>query len=97
MRTIVGLAIASFVSIVALGGTAHADCKIEDKPGPIAHVEFIEGKRVIVIDKKIECWTTVPRPGVAYVVNQKTIHYEWEDLRADLMPIILATVKKAPF
>jgi hypothetical protein len=97
MRTILGLAIASCVSIVASGRTARADCTVEDKPGPIAHVEFIEGKRVVVIDRKIECTTTVPRPGVVYVVNPQTIHYAWEDIRADLMPVILATVKKAPF
>jgi hypothetical protein len=93
MKTILALAIAS----LGLVRVAHADCVIEEKQGPIAHVEWVEGKRVIVIEPRIMCTATVPRPSVAYVVNPKTVHYDWEDIRADLMPAILSSVKKAPF
>jgi len=93
MKTILALAIVSVIGSRA----AHADCKVEDKPGPIAHVEWVEGKRVIVIEPRLLCTVVVPRPSVVYVVDQKTIHYAWEDIQADLMPAILASVKKAPF
>ena len=39
----------------------------------------------------------VPRPSVVYVLTAKNIDYEWENLKQDFMPLILATVKKAPF
>jgi hypothetical protein len=93
MKTILALAIAS----LGLVRVAHADCTIEQKEGPIAHVEWVEGKRVIVIEPRLLCKVIVPRPSVAYVTNPKTVHYDWEDIRADLMPAILQTVKKAPF
>lgn len=96
MKTILALAVVSITGSFAVG-RAHADCTIEAKQGPIAHVEWVDGKRVIVIEPRLMCTATAPRPSVAYVVNPKTIHYAWEDIRADLMPAILATVKKAPF
>jgi hypothetical protein len=34
---------------------------------------------------------------VVYVLTAKNIEYEWESLKQDFMPLILATVKKAPF
>jgi len=39
----------------------------------------------------------VPRPSVVYVLPAKNIEYEWESLKQDFMPLILSTVKKAPF
>ena len=45
---------------------------------------------------KIRC-SQVPRPSVVYVLTVRNIDYEWESLKQDFMPLILATVKKAPF
>jgi hypothetical protein len=97
MKTILATILALAIASIGLVRVAHADCEIEQKQGPIAHVEWNDGKRVIVIEPRILCTAIVPRPGVVYVVTQKDIHYAWEDIQADLMPAILATVKKAPF
>jgi hypothetical protein len=87
--------------LTALGGTAAAD-KCEDqntekKGGKNWHWETINGKRVQVIDTVIAVCGKVPRPNVIYVLQNKTINYEWENLKQDFIPLILATVKKAPF
>jgi hypothetical protein len=34
---------------------------------------------------------------VVYVLSVKTIDYEWESLKQDFLPLILQSVKKAPF
>jgi hypothetical protein len=31
------------------------------------------------------------------VLSQKNIEYEWESLKQDFMPLILETVRRAPF
>ncbi len=61
------------------------------------HWETINGKRVQVIDQVITVCGKVPRPSVVYVLQAKTINYEWENLKQDFLPLILASVKKAPF
>lgn len=61
------------------------------------HWETIGGKRVQVIDQVITVCGKVPRPSVVYVLQAKTINYEWENLKQDFLPLILASVKKAPF
>jgi hypothetical protein len=61
------------------------------------HVEYVNGKKVHVIDTVIAVCGKVPRPSVVYVLQAKTINYEWENLKQDFLPLILATVKKAPF
>src|SRR3978361_1554487 len=61
------------------------------------HTEYVTGKPVTVIDTIVSVCGKVPRPSVVYVTTAKNIDYEWESLKQDFMPLILATVKKAPF
>ncbi len=68
----------------------------EKKQGKF-HIEYINGKPVTVIDTVVSVCGKVPRPSVVYVLTAKNIDYEWENLKQDFMPLILATVKKAPF
>jgi hypothetical protein len=72
------------------------DDQAEKKQGKF-HIEYINGKPVTVIDTVVSVCGKVPRPSVVYVLTVKTIDYEWESLKQDFMPLILATVKKAPF
>jgi hypothetical protein len=68
----------------------------EKKQGKF-HIEYINGKPVTVIDTLVQVCGKVPRPSVVYVLTVKNIDYEWESLKQDFMPLILASVKKAPF
>ena len=68
----------------------------EKKQGKF-HIEYINGKPVTVIDTLVQVCGKVPRPSVVYVLTAKNIDYEWESLKQDFMPLILASVKKAPF
>jgi hypothetical protein len=52
---------------------------------------------VTVIDTEIAVCGKVPRPSVVYVLTAKNIDYEWENLKQDFMPLIINSVKKAPF
>ena len=68
-----------------------------DKKQGKFHIEYINGKPVTVIDTLVQVCGKVPRPSVVYVLTAKNIEYEWESLKQDFMPLILSTVKKAPF
>ena len=68
----------------------------EKKQGKF-HIEYINGKPVTVIDTVVAVCGKVPRPSVVYVLTVKNIDYEWESLKQDFMPLIIQTVKKAPF
>jgi hypothetical protein len=68
----------------------------EKKQGKF-HIEYVGGKPVTVIDTVVSVCGKVPRPSVVYVLTAKNIEYEWESLKQDFMPLILSTVKKAPF
>jgi hypothetical protein len=68
-----------------------------DKKQGKFHIEYINGKPVTVIDTVVSVCGKVPRPSVVYVLTAKNIDYEWENLKQDFLPLILATVKKAPF
>jgi hypothetical protein len=72
------------------------DASGEKKQGKF-HIEYINGKPVTVIDTLVQVCGKVPRPSVVYVLTAKNIEYEWESLKQDFMPLILSTVKKAPF
>ena len=61
------------------------------------HIEMVNGRPVTVIDTVVSVCGKVPRPSVVYVLTAKTIDYEWESLKQDFMPLILQSVKKAPF
>lgn len=95
-------------SIIALAAVAApASARAEGCPDDAAetgekkqgkfHIEYINGKPVTVIDTIVSVCGKVPRPSVVYVLTAKDITYEWESLKQDFMPLILATVKKAPF
>jgi hypothetical protein len=68
----------------------------EKKQGKF-HIEYVNGKPVTVIDTVVSVCGKVPRPSVVYVLTAKNINYEWENLKQDFMPLILSSVKKAPF
>lgn len=61
------------------------------------HIEERDGKKVYVIDKVITVCGKVPRPLVAYVLQARTINYQWETLKQDFLPKILEPVKEEPF
>lgn len=61
------------------------------------HVEERDGQKVYVIDKAITVCGKVPRPLVAYVLQARSINYEWENLKQDFLPKILESVRRAPF
>lgn len=98
IRTLIPL-----LAIALLGQTAVASAEGcpdegegEKKQGKF-HIEYINGKPVTVIDTVVSVCGKVPRPSVVYVLTAKNIDYEWENLKQDFMPLILSTVKKAPF
>ena len=72
------------------------DSSAEKKQGKF-HIEYVNGKPVTVIDTVVAVCGKVPRPSVVYVLTPRNIDYEWETLKQDFMPLILSTVKKAPF
>lgn len=90
------LAITAAAPAWAEGCPDEAEEEGEKKQGKF-HIEYINGKPVTVIDTVVSVCGKVPRPSVVYVLTAKNIEYEWESLKQDFMPLILATVKKAPF
>jgi hypothetical protein len=95
------LAIAFALLVTQAPRAAHAD-KCDEQAaakssGKNWHWENINGKKVQVIDTVISVCGKVPRPNVVYVLQAKTINYEWENLKQDFLPLIIASVQKAPF
>jgi hypothetical protein len=95
------IAVATTFALLAHAPAARAEgCPDEEsgeqKQGKF-HIEYINGKPVTVIDTVVAVCGKVPRPSVVYVLTAKNIDYEWENLKQDFMPLILQTVKKAPF
>ena len=97
--------ILAFLACLAFAAPAFADkpegCNDDQNQGEKKqgkfHIEYINGKPVTVIDTIVSVCGKVPRPSVVYVLTVKNIDYEWESLKQDFMPLIIATVKKAPF
>ena len=56
-----------------------------------------DGKKTFVIEKAFVVCGKVPKPTVIYAIQASTINYEWENLKKDFIPLILKTVKEAPF
>jgi hypothetical protein len=98
MRTLLalGLLLAVTAPVYAAPEGCDEDTSSEKKQGKF-HIEYINGKPVTVIDTVVAVCGKVPRPSVVYVLTAKNIDYEWESLKQDFMPLILASVKKAPF
>lgn len=88
--------VATAYAPIARAEGCQEDTEGEKKQGKF-HIEYINGKPVTVIDTVVSVCGKVPRPSVVYVLTNKNIDYEWETLKQDFMPLILATVKKAPF
>ena len=57
------------------------------------HVEEQDGQKVYVIDKAITVCGKVPRPLVAYVLQPRSINYEWEGMKQEFLPKIRESVK----
>ncbi|MBL0218894.1 MAG: hypothetical protein IPQ07_34105 [Myxococcales bacterium] len=98
------LALAAVATLGLLGhaSTARAEGCPDDAEGGEKkqgkfHIEYVNGKPVTVIDTVVSVCGKVPRPSVVYVLTVKNIDYEWENLKQDFMPLILQTIKKAPF
>lgn len=56
-----------------------------------------DGQKTFIIEKAFVVCGKIPRPTVIYAFQPSTINYEWENLKKDFIPLILATVKEAPF
>lgn len=103
MRAVV-LATACALGLVAVAAPSAAraeGCDDQEEgrknDGKNFHIEYRNGQKVHVIDTVIAVCGKVPRPSVVYVLQAKNINYEWEHLKQDFLPLILATVTKAPF
>lgn len=95
-----GLAAVASVGLLASTGSARAEgCEgnEEGTSGKNFHVEIINGQPVTVIDQVIQVCGKVPRPSVVYVLQAKTINYEWETLKQDFLPLILKSIRFPPF
>lgn len=100
MKGLLALAVAG-ATLFAAGRARAEGCDEEDgekkNDGKNFHIEYRNGQKVHVIDTVIAVCGKVPRPSVVYVLQAKNINYEWENLKQDFLPLIIATVKKAPF
>ncbi len=100
IRSILALALLTTTVVPAFADSPERcsdDGNDSDKKQGKFHIEYVGGKPVTVIDTVVAVCGKVPRPSVVYVLTAKNINYEWESLKQDFMPLILATVKKAPF
>jgi hypothetical protein len=100
VRTILTIALVAATAVPALADTERCSDEGTDtgekKQGKF-HIEYVNGKPVTVIDTIVSVCGKVPRPSVVYVLTAKNISYEWENLKQDFLPLILTSVKKAPF
>src|SRR4051812_29904186 len=101
LRTLAALALVCTTALPALAQSPER-CQEDEEGGGEKkqgkfHIEYINGKPVTVIDTLVQVCGKVPRPSVVYVLTAKNIEYEWESLKQDFMPLIINTVKKAPF
>jgi hypothetical protein len=83
-------------AVAAPEGCSDDDAQTDKKQGKF-HIEYVNGKPITVIDTVVAVCGKVPRPSVVYVLTPRNIDYEWETLKQDFMPLIISTVKKAPF
>ena len=97
MRTILVTALLVLAAAPAAADKCDEQSETEKKGGKNFHIEYRGGKKIHVIDTVVAVCGKVPRPNVVYVLTPKSINYEWETLKQDFMPLILATVKKNPF
>jgi hypothetical protein len=86
--------ILAIASLTTLAAADPKDCE-KDQPHTVK-IEKKDGKAVMVITGDIIVCQKLPKPSVAYITAPKNINYVWEDLRKQFLPLIMATVKKAP-
>ncbi|MBP8807090.1 MAG: hypothetical protein KBG48_25140 [Kofleriaceae bacterium] len=95
------LAVAALALTAGAGAARAEGCDEEGgekkSDGKNFHIEYRNGQKVHVIDTVIAVCGKVPRPSVVYVLQAKNINYAWETLKQDFLPLILASVSKAPF
>ena len=97
------IALSAFAVFALCAQSAHADKCDDDtgsgekKPGKNFHIEYRNGQKITVIDTVVAVCGKVPRPSVVYVLQAKNINYEWENLKQDFLPLVLASIKTAPF
>ncbi len=99
--------IATIVWLVFVGfsSSAHAQDRCDDEQQEAADgkkknyrtIIGPDGKKTFVIEKAFVVCGKVPKPNVIYAIQASTINYEWENLKKDFLPLILITVKEAPF
>lgn len=103
MRHLVLAAVTTSLALIGSAAPARGEgCDDQEEgqkkgDGKNFHVEYRNGQKVHVIDTVISVCGKVPRPSVVYVLQAKNINYEWETLKQDFLPLIIATVTKAPF
>jgi len=98
MRTLIVTLCLLFASASPAAADKCDDTATDDaKKGKNWHWETINGKRVQVIDTVISVCGKVPRPSVVYVLQAKTINYEWENLKQDFVPKVIQSVEQKPF
>ena len=96
-RMILAIAMLAMGAAPAIADKCDEAAQSEKKGGKNFHIEYRGGKKIHVIDTVVAVCGKVPRQSVVYVLTPKSINYEWETLKQDFMPLILATVKKNPF
>ena len=102
MRPLIATLLATAALLAAAPARAdkcdeNSEANQQKKAGKNFHVEYKNGQKVTVIDTVVSVCGKVPRPAVAYVLQAKSIDYEWENLKQDFLPLIIDSVKKAPF
>jgi hypothetical protein len=102
MRALIATLLAAGALLAAAPARAdkcdeNSEANQQKKAGKNFHIEYKNGQKVTVIDTVVSVCGKVPRPAVAYVLQAKNIGYEWESLKQDFLPLILDSVKKAPF
>ena len=96
-RTLIALAVLIGTAAPALADKCDEQMEAAKKGGKNFHIEYRNGQKIHVIDTVVSVCGKVPRPSVVYVLTAKSINYEWETLKQDFLPLIMATVKKNPF
>ncbi len=91
------LLVSSFASRAAQAEPCGEQAENEESKGGNFVVKEVDGQKVYVIKDAITVCGKVPRPSVVYVLQPRTINYQWENLKQDFLPKILDSVKKAPF
>ena len=87
------------LSLLAVGGLASVAAAEDAADGKKVEfkIEYVDGKKTIVIKAPIVIEQRVPRPSVVYVVEAFEPSYEWDRISQDFRSHILRSVKKAPF